>query len=69
MVGLCTPVYVVGLGLLLLFTPTVPQTIDIPTLQALALWAAVLIVVTSLLTDLALAWLDPRIRASGRPPG
>jgi peptide/nickel transport system permease protein len=47
----------------------VPQTIDIPTLQALALWAAVLIVVTGLLTDLALARLDPRIRASGRPPG
>jgi hypothetical protein len=40
-----------------------------PTLQALALWAAMLIVVMSLLADLALAWLDPRIRASARPPG
>jgi peptide/nickel transport system permease protein len=47
----------------------VPPAVDIPTLQALALWAAVLIVGTSLVTDVALAWLDPRIRASGRPPG
>jgi ABC-type dipeptide/oligopeptide/nickel transport system permease component len=43
--------------------------IDIPTLQALALWAAVLIVVGSLLVDLAIAALDPRIRASGRTVG
>jgi ABC-type dipeptide/oligopeptide/nickel transport system permease component len=47
----------------------VPPVIDIPTLQALALWAAVLIVVVSLLADLALARLDPRVRASGPPPG
>jgi peptide/nickel transport system permease protein len=47
----------------------VPPTIDIPVLQALALWAAVLIIATSLLADLALAWLDPRVRAAGRPPG
>jgi peptide/nickel transport system permease protein len=40
--------------------------IDIPTLQALALWAAVLIVMLSLLADLAIARLDPRIRAGGR---
>ena len=47
----------------------VPPTIDIPTLQALALWAAVIIVVVSLLADVALARLDPRMRAAGRPPG
>jgi ABC-type antimicrobial peptide transport system permease subunit len=33
------------------------------------LWAAVLIVAISLLADLALAILDPRIRTGGRPPG
>jgi ABC-type dipeptide/oligopeptide/nickel transport system permease component len=31
------------------------------------LWAAVLIVALSLLADLAIAGLDPRIRAGGRP--
>jgi peptide/nickel transport system permease protein len=41
-----------------------PQ-IDIPTLQALALWAAVLIVALGLLSDLAIMRLDPRIRTSG----
>jgi peptide/nickel transport system permease protein len=46
----------------------VPPVIDIPTLQALALWAAVIIVVVSLLADLALARLDPRVRTAGRPP-
>lgn len=46
----------------------VPPVIDIPTLQALALWAAMIIVVVSLLADLALARLDPRVRAAGRPP-
>ncbi len=99
MLFLCTLVYVVGLGLLLLFAPTFglvnvpwpfgPQQLRVAlrrpvrlaavavravargraTLPALALWAAMLIVVTSLVADLALAWLDPRIRASGRPPG
>ena len=39
--------------------------IDIPTLQALALWAAVLIVALGLLSDLAIMRLDPRIRTSG----
>jgi peptide/nickel transport system permease protein len=43
--------------------------IDIPTLQALALWAAVLIVALGLLSDLAIVRLDPRIRASGRTIG
>ena len=40
-----------------------------PSLQGLALWAAVLIVVVSALADLALVLLDPRVRASGRPVG
>jgi peptide/nickel transport system permease protein len=43
--------------------------IDIPTLQALALWAAVLIVVLGLLTDLAIMRLEPRIRTSGSTIG
>ena len=43
--------------------------LDILTLQALALWAAVLIVALGLLADLAIVRLDPRIRASGRTVG
>ena len=43
--------------------PGWPPTIDIPTLQALALWAAVLIVTLSLLADLAIA---ASTRGSGR---
>ena len=43
--------------------------IDIPTMQALALWASVLIVALGLLADLAIMRLDPRIRTSGRPIG
>ena len=46
-----------------------PPVYDIPMLQALALWAAVLIVVVSALADLALVLLDPRVRATGRPVG
>jgi peptide/nickel transport system permease protein len=48
--------------------PKVPP-LDILTLQALALWAAVLIVALGLLADLAIMRLDPRIRTSGRPIG
>ncbi len=44
-------------------------TIDIPTMQALALWAAVLIVAVGLLADLAIVRLDPRVRASGSTVG
>ena len=40
---------------------------DIPTAQALALWSALVIVVLSILADVALAALDPRVRQSGRP--
>jgi peptide/nickel transport system permease protein len=43
--------------------------IDIPMLQGIALWAAVLIVALSLLGDLAIMRLDPRVRSSGRPIG
>jgi peptide/nickel transport system permease protein len=45
--------------------PGWPPSIDIPTLQALALWASVLIVALGLLADLAIVRLDPRVRASG----
>ena len=48
--------------------PKVPP-LDIPTLQALALWAAVLIVLLGLLADLAIVRLDPRIRATGGTVG
>ncbi len=46
-----------------------PPGYDIPMLQGLALWAAVLILVVSALADVALVLLDPRVRASGRPVG
>jgi peptide/nickel transport system permease protein len=49
--------------------PGWPETLDIPTLQALALWAAVLIVALSLLADLAIVRLDPRVRSGGRAIG
>ncbi len=39
---------------------------DIPMLQALTIWGAVLIIVASLLVDVALSWLDPRIRDASR---
>jgi peptide/nickel transport system permease protein len=45
--------------------PGWPPTLDIPTLQALALWASVLIVALGLLADLAIVRLDPRVRESG----
>ena len=44
-------------------------TEDIPMLQGLMLWAAVIVVVVSILSDIALVLIDPRIRASGRLPG
>jgi len=43
--------------------------IDIVMVQALALWTALLIVVVSALSDVVLAALDPRMRATGRPVG
>ena len=47
--------------------PGFPPGIDYATLQAVGVWAAVLIVVVTLLADVAVAALDPRIRAAGRP--
>ena len=50
--------------------PTEPiGAIDIPMVQALALWTALLIVLVSALADVALAMLDPRVRSTGRPVG
>ena len=43
--------------------------IDIPMVQALALWTALLIVLVSALADVVLVMLDPRVRATGRPVG
>jgi ABC-type dipeptide/oligopeptide/nickel transport system permease component len=43
--------------------------VDVLTLQALALWAAVLIVALGLLADLAIMRLDPHIRTSGHTIG
>ncbi len=44
-------------------------TIDIPMVQGLALWAALLIVLVSALADVVLVMLDPRVRSTGRPVG
>ena len=41
--------------------------VDVPMVQALALWSAFWIVVIGIFADLALAAIDPRIRASGLP--
>ena len=49
--------------------PGWPPGIDVPTLQALALWACVLIVSLSLLADLAIVRLDPKVRAGGATLG
>jgi ABC-type dipeptide/oligopeptide/nickel transport system permease component len=50
--------------------PAGSPTIDIPTVQAIALWSAVLIVALSLLADLVIGRLDPQIRTGGgAPPG
>ncbi len=46
--------------------PGIPPTIDYPTLQAVAVWASVCIVVVGILADLALAARDPRVREVGR---
>ena len=42
-----------------------PPPIDIPMLQGEALWVAALILVLTLIADLTLQVLDPRVRASG----
>ncbi len=43
------------------------KSIDIPMIQAISIWAAVLIVAVSLIADLAIVRLDPRIRTGGSP--
>jgi ABC-type dipeptide/oligopeptide/nickel transport system permease component len=43
-------------------TPRWPPVPDIPSLQALAVWMAALILLVSLVAELLLGWLDPRIR-------
>jgi peptide/nickel transport system permease protein len=40
--------------------------IDVPMLKALSLWTALVIVVLSILADIALAFLDPRAEVTGR---
>jgi peptide/nickel transport system permease protein len=45
------------------------KSIDIPMLQAISMWAAVLIVALSLLGDLAIMRFDPRVRAGGKTVG
>ncbi len=51
-----------GLGRLMLDSVT---TRDYPVIQVMALYAAVVFVVMSLLIDLTYAWLDPRVRLTG----
>jgi peptide/nickel transport system permease protein len=46
--------------------PGFPPGIDYPMLQAIGVWAAVLIAGVSVLADVALNTLDPRVRAAGR---
>jgi peptide/nickel transport system permease protein len=40
--------------------------VDYPTVQAIGVWASVLIVVVGILADVAITAMDPRVRASGR---
>ena len=44
--------------------PELPPGFDIPMLQGLAVWGAVLIVVVSALADVVVVMLDPRVRES-----
>ena len=45
------------------------KSIDVPMIQAISIWAAVLIVAISLIGDLAIVRLYPRIRSQGRTLG
>jgi peptide/nickel transport system permease protein len=49
--------------------PELPPGVDVPMVQALGLWAAVLVVVVSALADVVLVMLDPRVRATVKPVG
>jgi ABC-type dipeptide/oligopeptide/nickel transport system permease component len=42
-----------------------PPVVDVPMLQAQAIWGAVLVVMLGALTDLVLLRLDPRVRRHG----
>lgn len=55
-----------GLGRLMLESVTAR---DYPVIQVMALYAAVVFVVMSLMIDLAYAWLDPRVRLTGARRG
>lgn len=46
--------------------PFFPGVVDVPMLQALALWSGLVIVVLSILVDVSLTAIDPRTRAAGR---
>jgi peptide/nickel transport system permease protein len=48
------------------YVPELGDPHDYPTLQAIAIWASVLIVSVSIMVDIAVTALDPRIRAAGR---
>jgi peptide/nickel transport system permease protein len=39
---------------------------DYPTLQAIGIWASILIVFVSIIADIAITAMDPRVRAAGR---
>lgn len=45
-------------------TETTLRAYDLPPIVALATWLAVVVVATSALVDMAIAWLDPRVRAA-----
>jgi peptide/nickel transport system permease protein len=55
-----------GLGRLMLDSVS---TRDYPIIQVMALYAAVIFVVMSLMIDLTYAWLDPRVRLTGERRG
>lgn len=55
-----------GLGRLMLESVTAR---DYPVIQVMALYAATIFVLMSLLIDLAYAWLDPRVRLTGGTGG
>jgi peptide/nickel transport system permease protein len=53
-----------GVGLL---TSTTLGGLDLPAIVAMAIYLAIVVVLTSAVVDLIIAWLDPRIRGSSLP--
>ena len=53
-----------GVGLL---TSTTLGGLDMPAIVAMAIYLAIVVVLTSAVVDLIIAWLDPRIRGSSLP--